>query len=138
MNIGILLRTPFQSLVERIHSDLAAKGFEDVRPAHGNVFQFIGKNGARITTMAEKAQMTKQSMSYLVEYLEDRGYVERKQDPNDKRAVIFCMTAKGWRATKVAEQSIQDLQNEWREKLGAKKFDTLVNSLEELTELTKS
>lgn len=135
MNIGILLRIPFQNLVERIHGDLAKNGFEDVRPAHGNVFQFIGKDGARITVMAEKAQMTKQSMSYLVEYLEDRGYIERKADPIDKRAVIFCLTAKGWKTVKVAEQSIKNVQGEWRQKLGARKFDQMAAALAELNKL---
>lgn len=138
MNIGILLRTPFENLVERIHSDLAKNGFADIRPAHGNVFQFIGRNGARITTMAEKAYMTKQSMSYLVEYLEERDYVERKADPDDKRAVIFCLTTKGWKAVKIAEQSIQDLQNEWRERLGNKKFDAMTSALGDLNELIRT
>ena len=138
MNIGILLRTPFQCLVERIHADLAAKGYEEIRPAHGNVFQYIGKNGARVTTMAEKAQMTKQSMSYLVEYLEERGYVERKADPDDKRAVIFYITKKGWNVVALAEQSIKNLQNEWAEKLGRKKFDAMTSALSELNTLIKT
>jgi len=132
MNIGILLRTPFQQLVDRIHADLANNGYEEIRPAHGTVFQYIGKNGARITTMAEKAQITKQSMSYLVQYLEERGYVERKEDPEDRRAVIFCITPAGWKVVAIAEQSIKDLQAEWVKKLGQKKYDILVNTLLEL------
>ena len=76
--------------------------------------------------------MTKQSMSYLVEYLEERGYVIRKPDPEDKRAVIFCLTAKGWKAVNAAEQSIKAIQDEWREQLGHKKFDTMVNALDDL------
>lgn len=135
MNIGILLRSPFQALVDRIHQDLAKHGFGDVRPAHGNVFQFIGKNGARITALAEKANMTKQSMSYLVEYLEQRGYVERRPDPIDGRAVIFCLTAQGWQVVKVAEQSIKDIQEDWRQFLGPRKFDSMVAALNELGEL---
>jgi DNA-binding MarR family transcriptional regulator len=132
MNIGILLRNPFQRLVERIHADLAEDGYPDIRPAHGNVFQFIGKKGARITQMAEKAQMTKQSMSYLVEYLEERNYLERRQDPEDGRAVVFYVTKKGLKVEEVAERSIANIQDEWRDKLGSKKYDTLINLLTEL------
>ena len=138
MNIGILLRTPFQTLVERIHVDLAKNGFEEIRPAHGNVFQFIGRNGSRITAMAEKAQMTKQSMSYLVAYLEERSYIERKADPEDGRAIIFCLTPKGRKVVDIAEQSIQHLQGEWKEQLGTKKFDNMVSSLQDLNEIVKT
>src|ERR1043165_8047745 len=106
MNLGILLRNPFQKLVESIHEDLAAAGFAEVRPAHGVVFQFIGKNGARLTELAAKSQLTKQSMSYLVEHLEKHGHVERFVDETDSRAWIFRLTKKGWKVVAIAEKSI--------------------------------
>src|SRR5450755_2302934 len=106
MNIGILLRTPFQQLVDEIHDNLAREGYPEVRPAQGIVFQFIGKTGARLTELAAKAQMTKQSMSYLVEYLEKEGHVERADDETDKRAKIFRLTKKGWKVVAIAEKSI--------------------------------
>ena len=78
MNIGILLRAPFQQLVDEIHDNLAKAGYPEVRPAQGIVFQFIGKKGARLTELAAKAQMTKQSMSYLVEYLENAAMLKER------------------------------------------------------------
>jgi DNA-binding MarR family transcriptional regulator len=132
MNIGIQLRKPFDQIVERIHADLAEHGYAEIRPSHGIVFQHIGKHGARLTELAARAQMTKQSMSYLVQYLEDRGYIERKEDAADKRAVVFCITNLGWKVVAIAEQSIKDIQTEWAERLGQKKFDALVATLQQL------
>ncbi len=128
MNIGPLLRNPFLKLVDELHQGLAQVGYADIRPAHGNVFQFIGKEGARLTAMADKAQMTKQSMSYLVEDLEKMGYVERMPDKSDKRAIIFRLTRKGWAASNKAEAIIANIQKEWTAKLG----ETEMNRLETL------
>src|SRR6185312_4386828 len=134
MNIGILLRTPFFKLVEEIHNTLAEKGYPEIRPAHGNVFQFIGKNGARITDMAKKAHMTKQSMSYLVYYLEEHGYVEQASDDTDARAIIFRLTNKGRKAVDIAEEVIKEVQMKWKKALGKDKYDELWRLLVTLNE----
>jgi len=137
MNIGILLRTPFQKLVEELHKGLASEGYGDIRPAHGNVFQFIGKNGARVTQMADKAQMTKQSMSYLVEDMERMGYVLRMADETDKRAVIFKLTKKGWAASSVAEKIIAQIEKDWTKRIGKKEMAILGKGLKQLNEALK-
>jgi hypothetical protein len=42
--------------------------------------------GARITDLAERAQVTKQTAGFLVDQLERAGYVRRVPDPRDARA----------------------------------------------------
>jgi len=39
--------------------------------------------------------MTHQSMGELIDTLERRDYVERRPDPDDGRARLVCLTAKG-------------------------------------------
>jgi len=129
VNIGILLRTPFQKLVEKIHEDLAAAGYPEIRPAHGVVFQFIGKKGARLTELAKKAQITKQSMSYLLEYLEKEGHVERLEDETDGRAIKFRLTTKGWKAVDVAESAIAAFELNCKTRLGTTKYKQLLDLL---------
>jgi DNA-binding MarR family transcriptional regulator len=75
-NIGVLLRDLGQDIVRRVSAGLADSGFAEIRPAHTAVFQHIGADGSRLTDLAERAQITKQSMGYLVDYLEERGYLE--------------------------------------------------------------
>jgi len=131
MSIGYLLKTPFDILVEQIHIDIAQAGFPEVRIAHGPVFVYIG-NGARLTELAERANMTKQSMSYLVEYLEEHGYVERTNDETDKRAKIFILTDKGRQVNAVADKSIKKFESDCKKKLGNEKFKLLLSLLKEL------
>lgn len=95
--LGALLRAPYGLLSERVYGGLAARGFPDVRPAHSAVFRHITPRGCRLTELAERAGMTKQSMSYLVESLAAGGYVTSAADPSDGRARLVQLTARGRR-----------------------------------------
>src|SRR6266700_5494044 len=101
-NIGILLRDPVQEVIRRVSVGLADAGFDDLRPAHTAVFQHIEAGGSRLTDLAERAQITKQSMGYLIDHLEERGYLERRPDPTDRRAALVCLTERGWAQVRTA------------------------------------
>ena len=124
-NLGILLRIPFQAVVDRVSAGLAEAGFEDIRPAHTAVFQHIDADGTRLTDLAERAQMTKQSMGYLVDYLEQHGYLERRAVPGDRRASLICLTDRGWAQVQTALAIIAALENEWTQTLGKPQMQQL-------------
>jgi DNA-binding MarR family transcriptional regulator len=95
--IGALLRLPYEVLAERLYGGLAEAGFPDIRRAHSAVFRHIAPSGSRLTELAERAGMTKQSMAYLLETLVAGGYATSLADPQDGRARIVRLTAKGRR-----------------------------------------
>src|SRR4051812_21713187 len=94
MQMGLLLKLPYVALERHLSARLHALGFGDLRPAHYAVFQSLVPQGSRLTELAERAGMTKQSMGYLVDYLEDHGYLRRVPDPQDQRAQVIRTTAK--------------------------------------------
>src|SRR5437762_2707013 len=112
-NVGILVRDPYQEVVRRVSAGLVDAGFDDLRPAHTAVFQHIEADGSRLTALAERAQITKQSMGYLVDYLEQRGYVERRPDPSDRRVALICLTDRGWEGVREALKIIARIAREW-------------------------
>ena len=60
------------------------------------MFQYLDDaRHRRSPTLAERAQMTKQSMGELVRHLEAHGYVERMPDPADGRAKLVRATDRG-------------------------------------------
>src|SRR5581483_8879861 len=124
-NVGILLRTPFQEVVRRVSVGVAAAGFDDLRPAHSPVFQHIKAKGSRLTDLAERAQITKQSMGYLVDYLEERGYLERRPDPTDRRAALVCLTDRGWAQVRTALAIIAPVEVEWTPAVGPRRMEQL-------------
>ena len=89
-NLGTLLRDPWLELNARLNARVAERGFADARPALSVVFQHMRDEGSRITDIAERAQLTKPTVVYLVNELEALGYVERIPDPHDGRAKLVC------------------------------------------------
>jgi DNA-binding MarR family transcriptional regulator len=135
-NVGILLREPFQEVVRRVSVGLVEAGFDDIRPAHTAVFQHIEAGGSRLTDLAERAQITKQSMGYLVDHLEQRGYLERRPDPSDRRAALISLTDRGWEQVRASLRIIATIEEEWASGLGQPRMEQLRELLGDLRQLT--
>ena len=86
LNLGLLLFIPYRAMEKAVLDAMAAVGFDDITLAQARVFQRIDRDGSRVTDLAEAAQLTKQTVGFLVEQLERAGYVERAPDPRDGRA----------------------------------------------------
>ncbi len=129
--LGLLLRLPYQALVARVQDGLAAAGYDDIHFAHLSVFQNLG-DGARASDLAARAQITKQSMGYLVDYLAARGYVERVPDPADRRAALVRPTERGRAVDRTARLLIERLERECAARLGEDRLRQLRGLLHEL------
>ena len=90
-----LLDDAFADFSDELRKRVEAAGFTDIRPGHGCVFGTIEPDGSRLTDLAQRANMTKQSVGEATSDLEQRGYVERVPDPNDGRAKIIQLTERG-------------------------------------------
>jgi DNA-binding MarR family transcriptional regulator len=131
-NLAILLREPFRIGSEILHERLAESGHPEVRAPHGNVFQFLDDGGTRVSVLAQRAQITKQSMAELVAHLERHGYVERVPDPADRRAKLVRATARGEEVYAVARRVVREIEAAWTRRLGKAKMRQLRELLEEL------
>lgn len=132
--MGALLRVPFLTIVDRIHAGAVAAGFEDVTYAHLAVFRHIDEQqGSRLIDLAHEAQITKQSMGYLVDQLEAHGYVERVSDLTDGRARLIRLTPRGHALMATARQVVRGVEEEWARYLGQERMDHLRATLADLT-----
>jgi DNA-binding MarR family transcriptional regulator len=126
-----LLGVAFDSFSEELSARVAAAGYGDIRPGHGCVFGNIDPdNGSRLTDLAERAMMTKQTVGEVVSDLEKLGYVERVPDPEDGRAKIIRLTRKGRHAYAVGRRLIEDLEADWAERFGEDRAAALREALE--------
>ena len=132
INTGVYLRILWDELRYNLENRLKEYGFEDVSPSHGWIFYNTEETGSRITDLAAKARITKQSMSVLVAQLEQGGYVKKTPDPHDRRAWIVFLTAKGKKVKATGQQFNYEFEDRWKKKLGEKDYQQFRQLLEKL------
>jgi DNA-binding MarR family transcriptional regulator len=125
MLIGALLRVPAQAIHRRLVGELNAAGFDDLRLPHMAVLQFPGPDGVRPGTLAERAGMSKQAMNQLLKSLEALGYLVRSDAPDEGRARIVRVTARGRAAYAKIHAILRDIERDWSAELGPVRFAEL-------------
>lgn len=132
--IGELLRVPAHAVQRSIHRAFTEAGYAGLRPAHMSILQHVDHppSGTRITELAERAMMTKQSMGQLVADMAERGLVELTTDPRDGRAKIVRLTDRGWKMHETAGDIAKGLEADWSSRLGPQKFQDLKQLLKDL------
>ena len=94
MDLATLMFVSYRSMDERVQRAMREAGY-DVTVAQSRLAQRIADEGSRLTELADRAQVTKQTASLLVAALEREGLVERVPDPSDGRARLIRMSARG-------------------------------------------
>ena len=128
-----LLDAAFDEFSEQLTSRVLAAGYTDIRPGHGCVFGNIDPDGSRLTDLADRAGMTKQSVGEVTSDLEQRGYLERVPDPADGRAKIIRLTNRGREAQAIGRGLIEDIERDWAERFGTEQVAALRAALEAIT-----
>lgn len=132
--LGALLRVPFEAMLYYNYQHLAEEGFDDIRLAHGAVFRNISRDGSRLTELAERARITKQSMAELVDYLRERGYLKCPPDPNDGRAKLVQLTSRGMKVVNALIEISRRYEMECRRLTGEAKWAEFRALLEQVGE----
>lgn len=127
--IGSLVAAVAAELEQRVLKGYHAAGFTDIRAAHAHIFRLLPPDGCRVTELAERAYSSKQATGYLVDYLEEHGYLERVPDPKDGRAQIVRRTERGWALNQTAWQLVQHVQKEWAQQIGEERMAMMIESL---------
>jgi DNA-binding MarR family transcriptional regulator len=130
--LGLLLRLVHQHWTLAVETALHDAGFGDIRPPHANVFTFVPPHGIQVSELTQLAHVRKQTMAQAVQELEQLGYVERRPDPNDRRARLVFLTARGERVRPVAMTAGRRAAARWTELTSPEQIDSLERSLQAL------
>lgn len=82
--------------------------------------------------LAQRARLSKQTMTTLVRQLEAEGLVARRPDPDDARASRIFLTARARRFEPVAARVIAELERLAERELGARRVAALKRALADL------
>lgn len=70
----------------------------DVAPSHARALGVLDRLGPlRLSELAERLRIAPRSTTEVVDGLEERGLVQRRPDPEDRRATYVSLTAEGQR-----------------------------------------
>jgi DNA-binding MarR family transcriptional regulator len=97
-------------------SNLAARA--QVSAAHIHITRHLELQGTRLTTLADKAGMSKQAMGDLVDQCEAWGLVTREPDPRDARARIVKFTPTGLAWLQAFKDAVAQAEKEFRAEVG--------------------
>lgn len=135
MNLGLLLFIPYRHLENAALDAVRAHGHE-VPISQARVFQRINPEGSRMLELAEAAQVSKQTLTSIVDQLEKAGYVRRTPDPTDGRARVVHITDLGRQLIAWGAPAVAAVEAEWEARLGKARAKQLRELLTELCEIT--
>src|ERR1700691_5426710 len=130
--LTVALLAASRAVRDGISAGVRARGFTDVRPAHGFAFARLARGDATITQLADHLDITRQAAAQLADELVARGYIARRDHPDAGRAKLLVLTSKGWACTRAAEAAIAETVASWESVLGAGKLRVLRADLEQL------
>lgn len=134
VDLGILLVFALRSLSDEMRRRVEDEGFGNLRPAHGFVFQTVHPDGATITELADRAQISKQAMGRMIDEIADNGYVVRRDDATDRRQKIVVLTDKGRDAFATVITTWKLIEDEWRGRLGDAEMVRVRHALEQIVD----
>lgn len=112
---------------------LKAMGYP-VTSAHLNVVPHIDIEGTRLTTLAERAHLTKQSAWEALKTMQAHGYIARTKDPANSRAVLISWTPKGIDFLRVVCLGLTIRQDDLARRIGKRQAEILQRLLAKLRE----
>lgn len=130
--IGQLLVRLLHEFRAELSGPAAERGYADLRPPHLHIFGNVGVDGVRLTDLAARAQLSLATTSELVSELQRLGYLERRPDPNDRRAKLIFPTSRGRQALDDAGDRVAEIEERWRELVGADRFDVMCQTMQAL------
>lgn len=129
-NVGFLLAKASQRWNELLYERFVARGFGEVRPAYGSILlPLFEEDGLRMGQLAERARLSKQTMTTMVRLLERAGLVVRERDDSDGRAFRISLTGRAREFRPVAEEVLAELEQLTREALTQQESNALERAL---------
>jgi DNA-binding MarR family transcriptional regulator len=121
-----------RALDREIEEALHDRGIWDLKPTQARNLLLVDRTGTRLSELAQRAEITKQRMMQVVDELQSLGCVRRTPDPEDSRAKVVRLTARGLRHRAEARRALLAVEARARRQLGERRYDQLASMLEEL------
>jgi len=132
MSMPKLLLDALRFLEAEMAPALEDRGASELTPSQARALLLVDRTGTRLTELARRAGVTKQAMMQLVDDLQAMSCVRRTPDPEDARAKVVRLTAKGLRQRARARKALQTVESRLKRRLGQRRYEGLRLALEDV------
>jgi DNA-binding MarR family transcriptional regulator len=103
-DLGILLALAYQEFVRELNAALADQGYDDLGTSDGYVFRALAQAPLTTSGLASRLGISKQGAGQIVADMTRRGYLTSRADPEDGRARLLELSARGRQALAAAHR----------------------------------
>ncbi len=136
-DLGYLLARASQRWDALLAERCKAHGFPEVRPAFGSILlPLFQEDGLRMGDLADRARISKQSMTTLVRDAAEAGLVTRERDPGDARSHRVRLTSRAEEYRPVARLILDEMRERLLEENDQASVDVVIRSLGTIKELS--
>ena len=132
-DLVLLLLAGFRSLAGAAQAELAARGFDDVRPVNGFAIRAVEAGADTASELGRRLTISKQAAAKIIVGLQESGYLERGTDPNDARRKRIQVTEHGFDMLRESEAIFDKLRSQWAKQIGNAKLKDMEAHLSQLT-----
>jgi DNA-binding MarR family transcriptional regulator len=133
-NMSRLLFSAAWLFDSRILDYVQRHGFPLLRMAHLHLPRNLDLEGTRLTDLAVRAEMSKQSIGEIIDQCVAMGLVARVPDKSDGRAKIVVFTPRGLHLLEVVHAALSFAEEEMRAAIGAQRTGDVMTMLTEYCE----
>ena len=121
-DLGVLASQLLLSIRDELFARLAEDGYDDLQPRHWSVLAYLDEDGIRATELGRLSGLHKQIVGRMVDELEDLGYVERRPDPQDRRAKLIFPTERGLAQIRRGDEIVAEIEARHARAVGGRTY----------------
>ncbi len=133
--IPTLMRSARGAYARSIRAQLHAVGIHDL-PRNGAVIlaRMDGTGGPR-SDLPSELGVTKQAVSQVIDILVNRGYLERRADPDDRRRIALELTERGRQVEEAVFRGVEAVDVQLRDRVSPEQIEAMRSVLLALTDI---
>jgi len=128
-NVAMLLG----ELLGAVRSTFFEHEWGGLRPSHVRVLSSVPDGGCTVTELAGRVGMTKQGCGQFVTTLVGSGHLAESRAPADRRVRLVSRTALGDATILRFAALMQEVEQQWRDTVGPRRYAAFRGVLEELS-----
>jgi DNA-binding MarR family transcriptional regulator len=118
-----------------IRAQLHAIGVDDLPRNGAFVLTNVDPSSGPRGDLSSDLGVSKQAVSQVIDVLVNRGYLQRRPDPNDRRRVTLNLTERGRQAMEAVVRGVEAVDRQLLEQVSAKQVAAMRVALVRLTEI---